>query len=203
MLFNNTYNDPLSFYNQDEEGLNFCFVDFDKEIPLYEEKDTILKPEPSAFTQELSSALTLSHTQKKTDSDTQSQSNSLCESTPKNKSEINYNTWVDEIIQISYSTKKGEEMIEDISKDKLIRNRRKLRKREVSFLEKAFAQSPIWDKEYISKLADEIGLPYYKVYKWNWDQKKKTNSAPSTTGLGKRQREEVAQIGTFKRARNE
>jgi len=102
-----------------------------------------------------------------------------------------YNAMVDEIIKISYSMKRGEDRIEETpKKDDLIRNRRKLRKREISFLQKEFEKNPDWDKDYIKKIAAEVGLTYYKVYKWNWDQKKKTPTTSTTaaSGLGKRTR---------------
>lgn len=85
-------------------------------------------------------------------------------------------------------------------KDNLIRNRRKLRKREVSQLEKEFALNNDWDKAFISKLAKEIGLPYYKVYKWNWDQKKKTIAGAK---LGKRVRDESISMDSHKRQKTE
>ena len=96
-----------------------------------------------------------------------------------------YNAVVDEIIQISYSMKRGDDRPEEApQKDELIRNRRKLKKREIAFLQKEFDMNPDWDKAYTTKLAAEIGLSYYKVYKWNWDMKKKS----AKSGLGKRSR---------------
>ena len=95
--------------------------------------------------------------------------------------EMNNNELVNEIIATSYiPIKKEDNFSEEDSYEKLsvankllIRSRRQLRKKEFGLLNIEFEKNPIWDKKLISRLALEVGLPFYKVYKWNWDMKKK------------------------------
>ena len=92
------------------------------------------------------------------------------------KKGCDYNDMVDEIIAISCNSGKKEtteEQFETAQSKLIIRNRRKLRKTEIGLLNEEFEKNPNWDKKFIAKLAKKVGLPYYKVYKWNWDQKKK------------------------------
>ena len=40
-------------------------------------------------------------------------------------------------------------------------------------LEDAFAINPNWDQARIKELSIKLHLPRIKVYKWNWDHKRK------------------------------
>lgn len=44
------------------------------------------------------------------------------------------------------------------------------------FLEKALVQNPEWTKEFMNKLAVDLGLKARQVYKWHWDKTKKNQS---------------------------
>lgn len=119
--------------------------------------------------QENSTDLSLSNKDKAVLSDPETDSMS---SSPKEATSHDYNKWVDEILDLSDN--KDEESIEK-NKEVVIRNRRKLTKKELTFLEEEYCktQGQDWDKAYITMLAKKVNLPYYKVYKWNWDRKKK------------------------------
>ena len=41
-------------------------------------------------------------------------------------------------------------------------------------LQEYFDRNPNWDKKTIQKLSDIVGLKESQIYKWNWDQRKKT-----------------------------
>ena len=186
--YNNFYTPFTGGFQDDLEKPSFAFIFEQPSLEVTQPSWALeMKAEESSSIVEQ----TNDNSDKKLDSDTLSVSNSGDDKC--------YNSMVDEIIKISYSMKRGEDRIEETpKKSDLIRNRRKLRKREISFLQREFEMNPDWDKAYIKKLAEEIGLPYYKVYKWNWDQKKK---AP--TGLGKRSRDDVFSHSSSKRARME
>ena len=95
---------------------------------------------------------------------------------------VDYNIMVNEIINLCQGEQKD---------DDLIRSRRKLRKREIQLLEKEYKKNPNWTKENIQEIATQFNLPYYKVYKWNWDNKRKIKdiSEDTSVSLGKRSRE--------------
>ena len=40
-------------------------------------------------------------------------------------------------------------------------------------LEEEFKTNPTWDHKTNIKLATILNLPRYKIYKWNWDKKKR------------------------------
>ena len=42
-----------------------------------------------------------------------------------------------------------------------------------AFLESKFQQSANWTKAQIQELASQLQIPYVKIYKWNWERKKK------------------------------
>lgn len=44
---------------------------------------------------------------------------------------------------------------------------------QIDILNRYFKQSPKWNKQHTKKIAKELGLNRYKVYKWNWEQRKK------------------------------
>lgn len=58
------------------------------------------------------------------------------------------------------------------SKEKKKRQRKNLDQH--SILSEYFDRNPNWDKNTIQKLSDELGLKESQIYKWNWDQRKKT-----------------------------
>jgi len=189
MLFNNNSNDLFFNNYESQERIEpcFAFVEFDKDMDLFPKNE---KDAESNFSDSLMEGST--DTDNKLDSPLSSVQ-APCFTIPQQSAD--YNAMVNEIIQISYSTKRGEEKAEEVpAGDALIRNRRKLRKREVAFLEKKFELKQEWDKAYINELANEIGLPYYKIYKWNWDMKKKSEKSKSQ--LGKRMREAEEPMNT-------
>jgi hypothetical protein len=46
-------------------------------------------------------------------------------------------------------------------------------------LEEEFTDNPHWSNEDVEKISKKTGLSKAKIYKWNWDQKKKLNILPS------------------------
>jgi len=46
-------------------------------------------------------------------------------------------------------------------------------------LEEEFSLNPHWSNDDVDKIAKKLKLSKSKVYKWNWDQKKKLNILPS------------------------
>ena len=40
-------------------------------------------------------------------------------------------------------------------------------------LENAYLKDPNWDTLRTAELAQQLGVGYKKVYKWNWERKKK------------------------------
>ena len=49
-------------------------------------------------------------------------------------------------------------------------------------LEREYHANPNWDSQKITELADELNLARVKIYKWNWDRRKK--GPPSKTYRG-------------------
>ena len=39
-------------------------------------------------------------------------------------------------------------------------------------MEVEYAKNPNWTRDYIKKLAKQVGLREGQVYKWHWDQRK-------------------------------
>ena len=52
-------------------------------------------------------------------------------------------------------------------------NTRQLSETQKSILKQNFDKNPNWDGKKIQELATELDLPRIKVYKWNWDHKRK------------------------------
>ena len=50
---------------------------------------------------------------------------------------------------------------------------------EVAILKKYFDESPIWSYEHKVAIAQEVGMTFNQVSKWNWDHRK--NLGISTT----------------------
>lgn len=46
-------------------------------------------------------------------------------------------------------------------------------------MEDEFTENPHWSNDDVEKISKKLGLSKAKVYKWNWDQKKKLNILPS------------------------
>ena len=189
-IFGQQLEQPSYIMNTYASPFNFIFETNEKDADLFSPK----AKEASVFSDALN--------------ETSAEKGSTCES-PKAiatsfsmpQQAVDYNAMVNEVIQISCFNKRGEKKAEEVpSDDDLIRNRRKLQKTEVSFLQKKFDINQEWDKAYINQLALEINLPYYKIYKWNWDMKKK--SAKKQTKLGKRMRD-VAEPMNTKRVRTQ
>ena len=169
---------------QDDNELfpSFAFVmnDFPGKSDLFnsiKQYDFEDKVEEENHHHESSTDLSQSHKDKPLMSDSESLSSS-----PKVEKVISgpdYNSWVDEILEIAENRTNEESIEKPASKEVIIRNRRKLTKKELSFLEQEYEKTNgmNWDKAYISMLAKKISLPYYKVYKWNWDRKKKDSQA--------------------------
>ena len=40
-------------------------------------------------------------------------------------------------------------------------------------MERDYRENANWTKSQIDRLARQLGIPYKKVYKWNWERKKK------------------------------
>jgi len=54
-------------------------------------------------------------------------------------------------------------------------------KTQTAYLESQFQRCPDWSTQLIGFMARRLGLKHIKVYKWNWDRKKKcglTNKPP-------------------------
>ena len=198
MFYNNTFdNNYLNFTSSilnDEQDIfpNFAFV-MDN-MPTkndifsglkncnFDQKDEIESMLGSNNEEENSTDLSLSNKEKQMSSDNETDTFSNKEASPKKAVETfeercnpNYNAWVDEILEISEPKSNEDALEKPLNREVIIRNRRKLTKVELSFLEREYerTQGQDWDKAYITMLAKKINLPYYKVYKWNWDRKKK------------------------------
>lgn len=61
--------------------------------------------------------------------------------------------------------------------DQLALKKKKSRKvltlEKLEMLELQFQKNPVWNNELIEWIADRLTIPRSKVYKWNWDRKKK------------------------------
>ena len=54
------------------------------------------------------------------------------------------------------------------------KNRQRLTYEQLSILEVEFLKQPDWsDRGHINRIAKRLGLSKSKIYKWNWDRKKK------------------------------
>ena len=73
------------------------------------------------------------------------------------KSSLNLNTCIDEILEV---------------KEKKWR-RRRLSKSENEFLEKEYQKDPNWDVAKKKWLSAKLGLGRTKIYKWNYDRRKR------------------------------
>ena len=48
---------------------------------------------------------------------------------------------------------------------------------QINILQKYFDETPKWSKVETKKIAKQLGLNRYKVYKWNWEQRQKLKKA--------------------------
>ena len=56
----------------------------------------------------------------------------------------------------------------------------RLNERQREFLEVQFQQKAHWDNDEIEELAKQVGVSFAKVYKWNWERKKKERQVVSS-----------------------
>ena len=47
---------------------------------------------------------------------------------------------------------------------------------EIEFLEMEFKINSKWNKETVKRIQSKIGFSNDKIYKWNWDKRKKTEA---------------------------
>ena len=68
-------------------------------------------------------------------------------------------------------TCKGQDIEDEVYRKK---NRMKLNRQEQDYLEKKFVTNPFkWPKAVFKGLAKEMNLPSSKIYKWNWDRRRR------------------------------
>ncbi|CDW88112.1 UNKNOWN [Stylonychia lemnae] len=82
--------------------------------------------------------------------------------------------------QINFESKKHLENFQNLNKSKTYK-RQQLKKsnatasakskEQIHFLESHFIQNQRWSNERIQEMSKEIGLTFYKIYKWNWDRR--------------------------------
>ena len=84
-------------------------------------------------------------------------------------SEKGYNATVLDCLDISF-----EDNIEEESGD-IIRKKQKKSRSQIKALKVEFSRNPNWTKKWIKRIAKEVGLTTYQVYKWHWDTSNKKN----------------------------
>ena len=82
------------------------------------------------------------------------------------------NALVDEILEASYGN--GANMKSKKSLQDLIRKRNRKSKEQIKILENEYLREQNWSKAHMKNLSKKIGLSFGQIYKWNWDQRKKT-----------------------------
>ena len=60
----------------------------------------------------------------------------------------------------------------DYGNNKDIKRRQRKTPAQVRMMEVEYAKNPNWTRDYIKKLAKQVGLREGQVYKWHWDQRK-------------------------------
>lgn len=73
-----------------------------------------------------------------------------------------------------------EDEIEEENQE-IIRKKQKKSRTQVRALKSEFRKRPHWTKRFMKKLAKDLGLSTSQVYKWHWDQTKKSSSNTSKT----------------------
>jgi hypothetical protein len=67
-----------------------------------------------------------------------------------------------------------DEEMEDESSSSCIKKRRRKSSGQIKLLKQELVQEPNWSKEKVEEMSDLTGLSQSQVYKWWWDQKKKS-----------------------------
>ena len=75
----------------------------------------------------------------------------------------NIEDFVDEVI---HESKKGDHQ-------PILNSYHLMNEQQLNILMKHFENNPKWTKQHTKVIAKELGLNRYKVYKWNWEQRKK------------------------------
>ena len=82
------------------------------------------------------------------------------------------NLLVDEILEFCYGS--GPQSKSKKSTRDLIRKRSRKSKDQMKVLETEYMREQNWTKAHMKSLSKKIGLSFGQIYKWNWDQRKKT-----------------------------
>ena len=62
---------------------------------------------------------------------------------------------------------------DDSSIGRDVRRRQRKNKDQLKILENEYLKNPDWDRDFILRISDKLGLRVCQVYKWHWDQQKK------------------------------
>jgi len=70
----------------------------------------------------------------------------------------------------------------------LKKQRQRLTTTQIAYLEHEFKKNPYWNKAIQHRICTRLGLSVAKIYKWNWDRRKKEEQEnklfdPNSTGL--------------------
>ena len=60
----------------------------------------------------------------------------------------------------------------DLDNNKDIKRRYRKTPEQVKMMEVEYAKNPNWSRDYIKRLAKQVGLREGQVYKWHWDMRK-------------------------------
>ena len=82
-------------------------------------------------------------------------------------------TQQDQNLTVSYRGKENQDP--QFKPTSLKRNRKS--SEQLQLLLKEYEKEPVWSKEFILELSKVTGLTTAQIYKWSWDQKKKTQQA--------------------------
>ena len=86
---------------------------------------------------------------------------------------VDFNHQVDEILEGKFGCATAPAKPPKKSKD-IIRKRNRKSKEQIKFLENEYLKEQNWSKAHMRALSKKIGLSMGQIYKWNWDQRKKT-----------------------------
>ena len=86
-------------------------------------------------------------------------------------------TQQDQNCTVSYRDKENQDP--QFKPKSLKRNRKS--SQQVQLLLKEYEREPVWSKEFIVELSEVTGLTTAQIYKWSWDQKKKTQTTRNRT----------------------
>jgi len=62
---------------------------------------------------------------------------------------------------------------DDSSIGRDVRRRQRKNQEQLGILENEYLKEPDWDRSFILRISDKLGLRVCQVYKWHWDQRKK------------------------------